>query len=73
MTTSKVFSNWDDTHSTLWGFQPIQLAHELHKSPLFAKERLAELIQHYPRELYSLVQTGLADPAVSGAKARSAI
>jgi hypothetical protein len=58
MTTSKVFSSWDDTHSLLWGNQPIQLAHELHKSPLFSMETLAELIQHYPREHYSLVQTG---------------
>ncbi len=58
MTTNKVFSNWDDTHSLLWGNQPIQLAHELHKSPLFSVETLAELIQRYPREHYSLVQTG---------------
>jgi hypothetical protein len=58
MTASKVISNWDDTHAALWGFQPIQLAHELHKSPLFAMDRLAELIQRYPRQHYSLVQTG---------------
>jgi hypothetical protein len=58
MTTNKVFSSWDDTHSLLWGNQPIQLAHELHKSSLFSTETLAELIQRYPREHYSLVQTG---------------
>ena len=58
MTTNTVFSGWDDTHSLLWGNQPIQLAHELHKSPLFSMETLAELIQRYPREHYSLVQTG---------------
>jgi hypothetical protein len=59
MTTNTVFfSNWDDTHSALWGHQPIQLAHELHKSPLFSTDRLAELIERYPREHYSLVQTG---------------
>ena len=33
MTTSTVFfGNWDDMHSALWGHQPIQLAHELHKA-----------------------------------------
>jgi hypothetical protein len=57
-TTSKVFTNWDDTHSLLWGHQPIELAHELHRSPLFSMETLAELIQRYPRQHYSLVQTG---------------
>ena len=42
----------------LWGRQPIRLAHGLHQSPLFATDRLAELIERYPREHYSLVQTG---------------
>jgi hypothetical protein len=58
MTTNKVFSHWDDTHSVLWGNQPIQLEHELHKSPLFSIETLAGLIERFPREHYSLVQTG---------------
>ena len=58
MTTNKVFTKWDDTHSVLWGHQPIQLAHEMHKSPLFSREQLAKLIENYPREHYSLVQTG---------------
>ena len=51
MTTDKVFNDWDDTHSALWGHHPIQLAHELHKSPLFSLESLAELIGRYPRGL----------------------
>jgi Cupin-like domain len=54
----KVFTNWDDTHSLLWGRQPIRLVHGLHQSPLFSTDRLAELIERYPREHYSLVQTG---------------
>jgi hypothetical protein len=54
----KVFTSWDNTHSVLWGQQPIRLAHGLHKSPLFSTDRLAELIERYPREHYSLVQTG---------------
>jgi hypothetical protein len=58
MATDKVFDGWDDTHSALWGHQPIQLAHQLHKSDLFSMETLAELIARYPREHYSLVQTG---------------
>jgi hypothetical protein len=57
----KVFTSWDDTHSSLWGHQPIRLAHGLHQSPLFSTDRLAELIEHYPREHYSLVQTGAKD------------
>ena len=58
MTTGKVFTDWDATHSALWGHQPIRLAHELHKAPLFSMETLAELIERYPRQHYSLVQTG---------------
>jgi hypothetical protein len=56
--SNKVFTSWDDTHSLLWGQQPIRLAHGLHQSPLFSPDRLAELIERYPREHYSLVQTG---------------
>src|SRR3984957_9218932 len=55
---NKVFTSWDDTHSLLWGRHPIRLAHGLHQSPLFSTDRLAELIERYPRQHYSLVQTG---------------
>jgi hypothetical protein len=58
MTMSKIFKQWDETHSLLWGQQPIKLAHQLDKSPLFSAERLADLIERYPREHYSLIQTG---------------
>ena len=61
MTTSNIFSNWDDTHSVLWGNAPIRLAHNMHKSPLFSMDQLAQLIEHYPREHYSLMQTGVKD------------
>jgi hypothetical protein len=61
MTFGTVFTNWDATHSALWGHQPIKLFHELHKSPLFSREALAELIQRYPREHYSLIHTGNRD------------
>lgn len=58
MTANKVFANWDDTHSLLWGHHPIQLATEMHKTPLFSRDQLARLIENYPREHYSLVKTG---------------
>jgi hypothetical protein len=58
MSTSKIFKQWDETHSLLWGQRPIKLAHQLDKSPLFSADRLADLIERYPREHYSLVQTG---------------
>lgn len=61
MTTDKIFSNWDDTHSALWGHAPIRPAHNMHKSPLFSMDHLAELIERYPREHYSLMQTGVKD------------
>lgn len=58
MTTQPFFKTWDETHSALWGHQPIRLSHELHKRPLFSMDTLAALIERYPREHYSLIQTG---------------
>src|SRR5258707_2565361 len=58
MTTNKIFTKWDETHSELWAHQPIRLEHEMHKSPAFSIDDLAKLIEGYPREHYSLVQTG---------------
>ena len=43
MARDKIFTAWDETHSLLWGQQPIKLEHRLDKSPLFSTERLAEL------------------------------
>jgi hypothetical protein len=56
--TGKIFSTWDETHSELWSHQPIRLEHEMHKSPAFSMDELAQLIESYPREHYSLVKTG---------------
>jgi hypothetical protein len=58
MTTNKIFTKWDETHSELWAHQPIRLEHAMHKSPAFSMDELAKLIEGYPREHYSLVQTG---------------
>jgi len=55
---AEIFTTWDDTHSELWGHQPIRLAHGMHTLPAFAMDELARLIERYPREHYSLVKTG---------------
>lgn len=55
---SGIFETWDETHSQLWERQPICLNHTMHQSPLFSMDELARLIENYPREHYSLVQTG---------------
>ena len=55
MTTSQIFSHWDETHSQLWNRQPIRLEHEMHKSPAFSMDDLARLIEGYPRQHYSIV------------------
>lgn len=49
---------WDEKHTSLWGNQPIKLRHNLHTSPLFSEETLAQLIEVYPREAYSIVHVG---------------
>jgi hypothetical protein len=58
MTTGKIFTKWDETHSDLWSHQPIRLEHEMHKSAAFSMDDLARLIESYPRGQYSLVKTG---------------
>jgi hypothetical protein len=58
MMTNKIFKRWDVTHCELWAHQPIRLEHQMHTSPAFAVDELARLIEGYPREHYSLVQTG---------------
>jgi hypothetical protein len=35
MTMDKAFTNWNDTHSALWGHRPIKLLHRLNQPPLF--------------------------------------
>ncbi|KWV58997.1 hypothetical protein AS156_32955 [Bradyrhizobium macuxiense] len=58
MTTDRLFTSWDETHSELWGHQTIRLEHSLHRQPAFSLDDLARLIETYPREHYSLVRTG---------------
>lgn len=52
-----VFTNWTDQHTGGWGNRPVLAEHNLHLNPLFSRQALAELIQIYPVEHYSLVHT----------------
>ena len=52
-----------DRETGLWGHQPLRLGHGLHQSPLFGRERLARLIETYPREHYALIAMGGAAEA----------
>ncbi len=59
--TRPVFDNWKPEHGKLWGKSPVIQKHNLHKSPLFTDEALADLIENYPRKDYSLVIPGRKD------------
>jgi Cupin-like domain len=48
---------WQDKYLSLWGHQPIRLGHRLHTLDLFGHDGLARLIESYPREHFSIVQT----------------
>ena len=56
--THPIFVDWQEESAALWGQQPQRLAHNLHQSPLFSVDGLAELIERYPRKHYSLVHMG---------------
>ena len=58
MTTEPVFTSWTEQDGKLWGNQPVCVEHRLNRSPLFSMEGLADLIDRYPRQHYSLVQMG---------------
>ncbi len=53
-----IFTDWTDQHTALWGHQPLRLQHRLHTMPLFSRESLAQLIDTYPRDQYSLIHMG---------------
>jgi hypothetical protein len=58
MTVDPIFTNWNETHSELWGHQTIRLEHSLHRQPAFSLDEIARLIEAHPRAHYSLVKTG---------------
>lgn len=55
---SEEILTWDEKHASLWGNQPVKLQHNLHTSPLFSQDTLAQLIEVYPRGAYSIVHVG---------------
>lgn len=53
-----LLENWDPTYGALWGHAPLKIGHTLHKSPLFSRQALIDLIESYPRDHYALVHMG---------------
>ena len=53
-----IFTDWTDETTRAWATEPVCLKHRLHTDPMFSLEGLAELIDRYPREHYSLMQVG---------------
>lgn len=53
-----IFSGWTDDLTSRWGKEPVQARHRLAEHPLFSFDALADLIERYPREHYSLVHMG---------------
>ncbi len=58
MIENSIFNSFAPKHSELFGKVPLRLEHSLAQSQLFSMEALAELIERYPREHYSLVHMG---------------
>ncbi|MEO8755708.1 MAG: hypothetical protein ABI624_23845 [Casimicrobiaceae bacterium] len=56
-----VFTNWTDEVTASWGKRPVKTTHGLHTSPLLSLEAIAELIDRFPREQYSLVSRSEVD------------
>jgi hypothetical protein len=51
-------ADWDPRNGSLWRTQPIRAEHVLHHSPLFGADCLADLIERYPRDFYSIIHMG---------------
>ena len=58
MAAQAIFTEWNDTHTALWGHTPLRMQHRLHEMPLFSEAALADLVDRYPREQYSLIHMG---------------
>jgi hypothetical protein len=61
MTNNSDNNHWTSKNADLWSSQPQQISHGLNKHPLFLLGALADLIDHYPREHYSLIHMGPTD------------
>lgn len=53
-----IFINWNAEQAAKWGKEVLAAKHRLNLHPLFSLDAIAELINRYPREHYTLVQTG---------------
>ncbi len=53
-----IFTEWTPEHTADWAAKPVKLTHRLSSDPLFSPDALAELIDGYPRQHYSLVEMG---------------
>lgn len=51
-------TNWSEQASKDWGTSPIRLSHHLADTGLFTDESLADIIDRYPVESYSLISMG---------------
>lgn len=58
MDAAPIFTDWNETHTALWGHRPLRMSHRLHENPLFSREGLASLIDAHPRASYSLIHMG---------------
>ncbi|MCC6920836.1 MAG: hypothetical protein IT548_16680 [Alphaproteobacteria bacterium] len=58
MATQTIFTDWKPGYAEQWGHVPLKVAHALHQSPLFTLDAIAELIDAYPRQHYSLIHMG---------------
>jgi hypothetical protein len=56
--SNPIFTSWKPEHTAGWAAEPLCLPHRLSSDPLFSREALAELIDGYPRQHYSLVEMG---------------
>ena len=54
----KIFTDWTEQTSRLFGNVPLNLRHRLHEHELFSDAGLVRLLESCPRENYSLVQWG---------------
>jgi hypothetical protein len=59
--TETVFKDWKPQHSEVWGKHLVAQDHRLHERDLFTDEAIADLIENYPRNDYSLVMPGRQD------------
>lgn len=55
-----IFKEWGPKWcASVFGHQPVRLEHRLNEHPLFSRDALADLIEHYPDDKYTLVHMGV--------------